>query len=102
MNISYPPIHIDNLPPAFSQLGSELPKALVYVLIPTELLYFAIYFKIKGSPRLFRDLTFASIAAFWASLIVAPIGCGPVKCLQNFASKCLSLLTSYNNSCRVQ
>jgi hypothetical protein len=87
MNISYAPIHINNLPPAFNRLGSELPKALVYILIPVELLYFSIYFKLKGYNRLYNCLSFASIAAFWLSNLVAPISCGPVNCLQNFASE---------------
>jgi len=91
MNITYPPIHITDLPPAFSQLGNELPKALVYVLIPTELLYFSLYFKLKGYSRLYSYLTAASIAAFWASPLVAPISCGPVKCLQNFSSTFVSI-----------
>lgn len=92
MNISYTPIHITDLPPAFSQLGNELPKAAAYLLIPIEILYFALYFKVKEYPRLYRNLTFASVLAFWASPYVAPIACGPVQCLQNFASMYLSFL----------
>jgi len=85
MNISYPPIHITNLPPAFEQLRHEFIKATAFLLIPTELLYFSIYFHVKGFHQLYEYLTFLSIATFWIAPWMAPINCGPVRCLQNFA-----------------
>jgi hypothetical protein len=86
MNISYPPIHITNLPPALEQLGHEAIKALAFLLVPIELLYFSVYFHLKGHYRVYKTLTFLSIAAFWISPYVAPISCGPARCLQNCAS----------------
>lgn len=86
MNISYPPINIINVPPTFEQLGHELIKALAFLLIPTELLYFSIYFRRKGFNKLYEVLTLLSITAFWISPVAAPIACGPARCLQNFAS----------------
>jgi hypothetical protein len=95
MNTSYPPIHMINLPPVFIQVGQELPKALAYLLIPAKLLYFAIYFKIKGNLRLFESLTFLCVIAFWLAPIVTPLSCGLFKSLQNFASIILTS-PSYN------
>lgn len=86
MNLSYPPIPL-SLPAAYNQLGHELIKATAFLLIPTELLYFAIYFQIKGFYQIYQTLTFLSIGAFWVSPWFAPISCGPARCLQNFASK---------------
>lgn len=86
MNISYPPVHITNLPPTLEELGHEFIKAVAFLLIPTELLYFSIYFHLKGFQKLYEFLTFSSIAAFWVSPWLAPISCGPARCLQNFAS----------------
>jgi len=85
MNISYPPIHVIQLPPAFEQLGAEFTRALIYLLVPVELLYFSIYFKVKGIYRLYQYLTALTIVAFWLAPFIAPIHCGPAKCLQNFA-----------------
>ena len=85
MNISYPPVHIDNLPPAFIELGHELPRALIYLLIPTEALYLSIYLKLKGHERMYRALSLLSIVTFWLSSWITPISCAPAKCEQNFA-----------------
>jgi hypothetical protein len=86
MNISYPPIHIANLPPSFQQLGNESFRALVYLLVPVELLYFSIYFKINGAQELYKYLTILSLAVFWLAGFVTPIHCAIAKCLQHFAS----------------
>lgn len=87
MNISYPPINIIDVPIAIQQLGHEFIRALVFLLIPTELLYFSIYFRRKGHYQIYLSLSFLSTIAFWISPVVAPISCGPAKCLQNFASR---------------
>jgi len=86
MNISLPPVSLADLPPAYNQLGHELVKATAFLLIPTELLYFSIYFHIKGFQKVYQALTFLSLGAFWLSPQVAAISCGPAQCLQNFAS----------------
>jgi hypothetical protein len=86
MNISYPPFHITNIPPAFDQLTHEFIKATAYFLIPVELLYFSIYFHVKGRYTLYECLSLLSIAAFWVAPVVAPIHCGAARCLQNFGS----------------
>src|ERR1700738_5287634 len=90
MNISYPPIHIPELPPAIEQLSYDFPKAALYLLIPAELLYFSIYFKIKGFNRVYAYLTFLSLLAFWMCLLITPVRCGPVRSLQHFASEYMS------------
>lgn len=87
MNISYPPFHITNIPPPFERLGHEFTKASFYFLIPVEMLYFSIYFHGKGRYRLYEGLSAASVVAFLASPVVAPVKCAAARCLQNLASK---------------
>jgi hypothetical protein len=87
MNTSYyHPLPIATLPPAVEQLGHELIKATAFMLIPVELLYFSIYFLAKEHYRVYKVLTFLSVGTFWISPYLAPISCGPARCLQNFAS----------------
>jgi hypothetical protein len=87
MNLSYyPPLPTTNLLPVVEQLGHETIKALSILLIPTELLYFSLYFHLKGYYRVYKTLSFLSISTFWISPLIAPISCGPARCLQNFAS----------------
>jgi hypothetical protein len=89
-NTSYHPLPLTvfrPLPPAIDQLSHEFIKATAFLLIPTELLYFSIYFHAKGAHRTYKTLTLLSIAAFWISPYVAPVSCGPARCLQHFASK---------------
>ncbi|KAG9238663.1 hypothetical protein BJ875DRAFT_480163 [Amylocarpus encephaloides] len=90
MNITSPsPISLLvtlQVPPVINQLGQEILKATVFDLIPLELLFFSIYFNLKGFYKLYRTMTFLSIATFWLSPNVAPISCGPVRCLQHFAT----------------
>jgi hypothetical protein len=87
MNISYTPIHIPELPPAVQQLSHEFPKAVSYLLIPAELLYFSIYFKIKGFNRVYAYVAFLSLLSFWMYPFITPARCGPVRSLQHFASE---------------
>ncbi|KAI9734106.1 MAG: hypothetical protein M1818_007044 [Claussenomyces sp. TS43310] len=84
MNISYPPIHIKDLPPAYEQLLHELPGALLYLLLPVELLYVSIYFKLKGHHSTYSLLSAFSLAAFSLATWFTPVSCGPVRSLQNF------------------
>lgn len=79
------PLQIVALPPAVQQFGHEFTKATAFLLIPTELLYFSIYFRAKGHYQTYKLLTFLSLATFWISPYAAPISCGPARCLQNFA-----------------
>lgn len=92
MNITYSPVYITNLPPAIEKLGHELIKACAFLLIPTELLYFSVYVHKKGHFTLYEVLSFLSLCAFWISPLVAPISCGPARCLQNWASMYLTIL----------
>jgi len=86
MNISYPPFHITNIPPAFEQLGHEFTKASAFLLIPAELFYFSVYFHGKGQYKIYESLSLLSLVALCFSPVLAPIHCGAAKCLQNFAS----------------
>lgn len=102
MNLSYPPVYTTNLPPAIEQASHEVVRAATLLLIPAELLYFSVYFHRKGQYSLYTALTFSSLATFWLSPILAPVSCGPARCLQNFASKLqVSVYEYYANSSTV-
>ena len=73
LNVTLPTIQISNLPSAIEKLGHDLSRAGTFLLIPTELLYFSIYFYIKRAYRMYKYLTFLSLAFFWLSPWVAPI-----------------------------
>lgn len=95
MNVSEIPRGLVSLseiqvPPEINQIGEEVIKAAAFTLITTELLYFSIYFHTKGVYRLYKTLTVLTLGTFWVSPYLAPISCGPAKCLQNFASKLTS------------
>lgn len=85
MNITYPPIYVTNVPPVFEQLGHDIVRATVYLLIPFELLYFGIYFHLKGISKAYKILSFLSMVTLWASPIIVPISCGPIRSVQKFA-----------------
>lgn len=92
MNVSSPTTNMTNFPPAIQQAGHEIIKATATLLIPTEILYFSIYFHRKRSYRLYTILTFSSLIAFWAALALVPISCGPARCVQNFVGRYFALL----------
>jgi hypothetical protein len=98
MNITYPPIHLTELPPAVEQLTHDFPKAALYLFVPTELLYFSLYVKIKGFNRVYAYLAFLSILSFWIYPLITPIRCGPARSLQHFASEYLSQASMYRLS----
>lgn len=85
-NVSYPPIYVTNMPPQFGRLAHESAKAVAYLLIPSELLYFAVYFYLKKQRRIYHVLNVAALVMLWLSPLMAPITCTPASCLQNFAS----------------
>jgi len=95
MNLSYPLVYATNLPPAIEQASHEVIRAAALLLIPAELLYFSVYFHRKRLYKVYTALTFSSLATFWLSPILAPVSCGPARCLKNFASK------SYASRCFV-
>ncbi|KAI9848955.1 MAG: hypothetical protein M1837_005844 [Sclerophora amabilis] len=84
--------------PAFQQLAWELPEATAVLLIPTALLYLSILAHLKNRFKTYLLLTASSIATFLACPWLAPVHCGPFRCLQNFAiaigtMKLLDILT---------
>lgn len=83
---------ITSIPPAYVLLAEEVTASIVYLLLPTAFIYLAIYVYVRGHASLFKLFTFASVVGFWASSWVAPISCGPARCVQNFAGT-LCLLT---------
>ena len=72
--------------PALLELAQQLPWVIISLLIPTFLLYLSIYMRMIAYPTISNILTFASIAAFYASPYVAPLNCSPVRCIENTAS----------------
>ena len=86
MNATTSMINIEEIQPALAQLADQFPLAMASLLIPTLLLYSSIYVRVIGYHRTYKVLTFSAIAAFFACPYMTPIYCGPVRCLQNFAS----------------
>ena len=87
MNISYIPSFIANLPLGVKQAGLNCIRTAASLLIPGGILYFAIYFHWRRCENLHTLLTFFSLAAFCLTPVLAPISCGPIQCVQNFAGK---------------
>lgn len=85
------------LPPTVEKLGHDFVKAAAFLLIPTELLYFSIYFHAKGQYKVYRYLTFLSLFAFWMAPYIAPVSCGPARCLQHFAGKLPRLRATFTS-----
>ena len=81
-----PAMYLESAPHAVAQLSIEGLQALVFLLVPTTLLYSSILAHIKGHYKTYSALTVLSIASFWACPWLTPIICGPIRCLQNFAS----------------
>lgn len=95
MNATTSIINIEEIRPALAQLADQFPLAVASLLIPTLFLYLSIYARISGYYRIYKVLTLSSIATYFFCPYATPIYCGPVRCLQNFASmKPLSLSLS--------
>lgn len=73
------------LSPAFETLGHETIRAAAFLLIPTELLYFSIYFLLKRQYGTYKKLSALSLVTFWLSSWINPISCAPIGALRNFA-----------------
>ncbi|PQE31602.1 hypothetical protein CJF32_00010463 [Rutstroemia sp. NJR-2017a WRK4] len=86
MNITSIPLLIEPaaMSPELERLGHETIRALAFLLIPIELLYFSIYFLLQGQYGLHKKLTFLSLSTFWLSNWMTPISCGPIAVLRNF------------------
>ncbi|KAG9242134.1 hypothetical protein BJ878DRAFT_536092 [Calycina marina] len=88
-NSSYPLITIipivENIPPAIDQLSHDAVKVAAFLLIPAELMYFAIYSQRKGLNRVYNWLTGWCLLSLWTAPVVAPVAYGPAQCLQNLA-----------------
>ncbi|PQE03396.1 hypothetical protein CJF30_00005489 [Rutstroemia sp. NJR-2017a BBW] len=86
MNITSTPLLIEpaSMSPELERLGHETIRALAFLLIPIELLYFSIYFLLQGQYGLHKKLTFLSLGTFWLSNWITPISCGPIAVLRNF------------------
>ncbi len=86
MNATSSIINIDETRPALAQLADQFPLAMASLLVPTLLLYLSIYARVIGHYTAYKVLTFGSVAAYFTCPYVTPVHCGPVRCLQNFAS----------------
>lgn len=94
MNATTSIINIEEIRPALAQLADQFPLAAASLLIPTLLLYLSIYAHVIGHYTTYKFLTFGSIGAFILCPYLTPIYCGPVRCLQNFASTLILLFMS--------
>jgi hypothetical protein len=86
MNITSIPLLIEpaSISPELEHLGHETIRALAFLLIPIELLYFSIYFLLQGQHGLHKKLTLLSLGTFWLSNWMTPISCGPIGVWRNF------------------
>ncbi len=81
------------LVPTIHQVRDEFARAAFYLLIPAELFYFSLYFKVKGIERLYKVFTAPCVILFILAPAMTPIDCAPVKSMQYFTSTSLSPLT---------
>ena len=79
---------VSAVPPALQLAADEFPRALALLLIPTSLLYSAIYTHLQARYTAHVWLTFTSIACYLACPWLTPVQCGFFHSLQNFASRC--------------
>lgn len=74
---SYPTIPIipivENIPPAIKELSHDAVKAGAFLLIPAELLYFAIYSQRKGLKKFHKCLIGLSLLTLWAAPLLSPV-----------------------------
>ncbi|POS86331.1 hypothetical protein EPUL_002744, partial [Erysiphe pulchra] len=86
-NISEPPIDISSsilkFPSNFHQTSIEFIRALVFLFIPGELFYFAIYFLLKRRYVLHNILTFLSLMVVWISPFVTPVKSNSSRAMLN-------------------
>jgi hypothetical protein len=73
--------------PAIEQIAYDSIKTTASLLIPGGILYFAIYFHRMRFSTLYTALSFLSLVVFAVTPTLAPISCGPIKCVQNFGGK---------------
>ena len=78
------PAHVYIAPP-FQDMASQLVLAFATLVIPTLLLYLAIYARVINQARIANTLTIVSIVACFAFPTRYPVSCGPVKAIQNTA-----------------
>lgn len=94
MNITYPPLRVTNMAavsPTLEQLSHDFTRALFYALIPAEVLYFSLWFKVRGAERTYAALTFCAIVLAWIAPVITPVACAPVKSLQYFGIAVLTM-----------
>lgn len=73
-----------DIPPSYRLLAHEFGHALEYLLLPLTLLYFSLYFSLKGYKRVYGALTLGALLGFSTATSVAPIHCPPAASLMNF------------------
>jgi hypothetical protein len=84
MNISNTSPFMAKILPAIEQIVYDSIRTTTSLLIPGGILYFAIYSHRMRFSTLYTTLTFLSLAVFAVTPTLAPISCGPIKCVQNF------------------
>lgn len=76
-----------NITLPFVLLAHDLGRAAVCLLVPLSLLYFSLYFSLKGDKRAYGALTLFALIGFAAVTVVAPVRCPPAGSLINFAGR---------------
>lgn len=71
-------------PIAMSSLADATARALLYLLLPTELTYFSLYFHLHHRPRLSTSLLALALPLFLFAPALTPIPSAPLTVLQYY------------------
>ena len=74
------------------EVVDQVPSGFACLLLPTALLYISIYARVYRLSAISNTFTFASIGTFIACPYLAPVHCGPIRCIQNTAGPPHSLV----------
>lgn len=87
MNFTQPAVQLaTEIAPTMHQVSDEFIRAFFWMLVPAEVFYFSLYFKVQGCERAYKYLTAATMLFFLISPIVTPLSCAPVRSMQYFTS----------------
>lgn len=78
-----------------NEVGSNIRTGFFSLVIPTAILYLALYALVKKKLSLFEKLDLLAILAFLCSSFVVVLECSAVRSLQLFAGKCHSYLPHF-------
>lgn len=87
MNVTFPAAELAaEQAPMVSLFTDEVVRAFFWMLVPTEVFYFSLYFKVQGREKAYKRLTALCMVLFLISPIVTPMSCALVRSVQYFFS----------------